>query len=326
MTSRRDFITLVGGAAAWPVVARGQYAATPVIGFLSARAPSESAPVVAAFHRGLGEFGYVEGQSIAIEYRWAEGEFGRLPALAADLVRRKVTLIVATGGTSAALAAKHATSTIPIVASGSDPVRFGIVPNLNRPSGNVTFIDMLLSEMEGKRLGLLRELVPSAALIAVLLDSRNPAFDDQIKDVEGSARRLGQRIKILHATSQQEIDAAFSSMTGLKPSALLVGATPLFNSRREQIVTLANHYKLPTIYEVREFALAGGLMSYGTSLPEAYRQIGVYTGRILKGEKPGDLPVFRMSKFEFVINLKTAKMLSIDVPGTISARADEIIE
>jgi len=323
---RREFIGLVGGAAAWPLAARAQQAAMRVVGFLSSRSSGETANLVGAFLRGLGETGQVDGQNVAIEYRWAEGQPDRLPALAADLVRRRVAVISATGGPASGLAAQQATSTIPIVFISSDPVRLGFVTNLNRPGGNMTGVNVFLQEMEGKRLGLLRELLPNAPLIVALLNPNDPDIDIQLRDLNEGARILGQQIHVLRASSQRDIDSAFASLSALKPAGLLVGANPFFNSRREQIVTLASHYRIPAIYEVREFAVAGGLMSYGTSLPDAYRQVGIYTGRILKGEKPADLPVMQATKFEFVINLKVAKALGLEVPGTLSARADEIIE
>jgi putative ABC transport system substrate-binding protein len=324
---RRDFLSVLGGvAAAWPLAARSQQPAIPMVEFLSSRSPGEAANLVAAFRQGLRETGHVEGQNVVIEYRWAEGQAARLPAMAAELVRRPVAVIAATGGPGPALATKQLTSTIPLVFIGNDPVRAGLVTSLNRPGGNATGVNVFLQEMESKRLGLLRELVPTAPLIAVLIYPSGQDFDLQLKDIEDSARTLGQRIHVLRATSQHEIDTAFTTLAELKPGALLVCASPFFNNRREQIVALANHYKIPTIYEVREYVLAGGLMSYGTNLPDAYRQVGIYTGRILKGEKPGELPVFQMTKFEFVINLKAARALGIDVPGALSARADEVIE
>jgi putative ABC transport system substrate-binding protein len=323
---RRAFISLLGGVAAWPLAARAQQLTMPVIGFLSLRSPAESADHVAAFRRGLASSGYVEGQNIAVEYRWADGLSDRLPGLAADLVSRKVAVIAATGGPASGLAAKGATSTIPIVFIANDPVRIGLVARLNRPGGNATGVNAFLQEMEGKRLGLLREIVPGASLIAVLLNPNDADVDVQRRDIDEAARAVGQPIHVLNASSERDIHAAFETLAGLKAGGLLVGANPFFNSRREQIVTLSVHYRIPAIYEVREFVVAGGLMSYGTSLPDAYRQVGIYTARILNGEKPADLPVMQATKFEFVINLKTAKALGLEVPPALSARADEVIE
>ena len=323
---RREFIALVGGAAAWPLAARAQQRTMPVIGFLSTRSPAESAEHVAAFRRGLGESGYVEGQNVAVEYRWAEGEGDRLSALAADLVSRKVAVIAAVGGPTSGLAAKAATSAIPTVFISNDPVRIGLVASLNRPGGNATGVNVFLQEMEGKRLGLLREIVPTASLIAVLLNPQGADVEVQKRSIDEGARAVGQPIHVLNASNQRDIHAAFEDLARLKAGGLLVAANPFFNSRREQIVTLTAHYRIPAIYEVREFAVAGGLMSYGTSLPDAYRQVGIYTARILNGEQPADLPVMQATKFEFVINLKTAKTLGLEVPPTLSARADEVIE
>src|SRR5262245_53037886 len=325
--NRRKAITLIGGAAAtWPLAARAQQPTMPVIGFLSTRSLTDSMHLVAAFHRGLRETGVIEGRNVAIEYRWAEGQNDRLPALAADLVSRKVAVIAAPGGPTSGLAAKAATSTIPIVFIGNDPVRIGLVTSLNRPGGNATGVNVFLQEMEGKRLGLLREVVPGASLIAVLLNPKSADVDIQRRDIDEAARAVGQPIQVIRASSESDIHTSFETIARLKAGGLLVAANPFFNSRREQIVTLSIHYRLPAIYEVREFAVAGGLMSYGTSLPEAYRQVGIYTARILIGEKPADLPVVQATKFEFVINLKTAKALGLEVPPALSARADEVIE
>jgi putative tryptophan/tyrosine transport system substrate-binding protein len=324
---RRQFITLLGGgAAAWPFATQAQQPAMPVIGFLSTRSPAESADHVAAFRLGLGASGYVEGQNFVVEYRWADGMSDRLPGLAADLVSRKVAVIAAPGGPTSGLAAKAATSTIPIVFIANDPVRIGLVASLNRPGGNATGVNVFLQEMEGKRLGLLREVVPGASLIAVLLNPKSADADIQRRDIDEAARAVGQPLQVLSASSEGDIHASFETVARLKAGGLLVAANPLFNNRREQIVTLSIHYRLPAIYEVREFAVAGGLMSYGTSLPDAYRQVGIYTARILNGEKPADLPVMQATKFEFVINLKTARALGIEVPPTLLARADEVIE
>jgi putative ABC transport system substrate-binding protein len=324
---RREFIATLGSAAAWPLAARGQQSAMPVIGYLHGQSPERLPHLMEAFRQGLNETGYIEGRNVAIQLRAAEGQIGRLPALAAELVDRRVDIIAATGGINSGLAAKTATTTIPIVfLSGDDPVKLGIVASFNRPGGNATGIYVFLQAMEAKRLGLLHELVPTAVTVAALLNPNNAGFQLQMKDIEDAARALGLQAHILNATNEQDIHAAFTALGKLRPGALLVGADPFFNVRREQLTTLAAHYAIPAIYEAREYAVAGGLMSYGTSLIEGYRQVGIYTGRILKGEKPADLPVVQSTTFEFVLNLKTAKALGLEVPPGLSARADEVIE
>jgi putative ABC transport system substrate-binding protein len=325
---RREFITLLGGAAAaWPLAARAQQPAMPVIGFLNGTSAAAWGRFVESFRHGLGETDFIEGQNVAIEFRWAEGQYDRLPVLAAELVRRRVAVIVATGGDASGRAAKAATATIPIVfTSGADPVREGLVASFNQPGGNATGVNVLLAAMEGKRLALLREMVPTAALIAVLLNPAIPYFDSQLNDVQAAARSVGQQLHILRASNDGEIDAAFAAAAELRAGALLVTADPFLFSRRERLVGLASRYAIPAIYELREYAAAGGLMSYGISLAEVYRLVGVYTGRILKGDKPADLPVLQPTKFELVINLKTAKALGLNVPLQLQQLADEVIE
>ena len=325
-TNRREFLAALGSAAAWPMVARAQQS-IPVIGFLNSASPVPWMNLVTAFRNGLEAFGYVEGQNVAIEYRWADGQYDRLPELANDLVRRKVSVIAATGGAVSARAAKAATATIPIVFSiGGDPVRLGLVESINRPGGNVTGVMLLVSQLGTKKLELLRKVVPTAALIAVLLNPNTVVAAEELNDIQQAARNLKQDIHILKASDAHEVGAAFATMVQLGAGALIVETDPFFNSQRDQLIALAARQRIPAIYEGRAFTAAGGLISYGTSFAEAYRQIGLYTGRILKGDKPSDLPVVESTKFELVINLKTAKALNLTMPPTLIAEADEVIE
>ena len=326
---RRTFIVGLGSAAAWPLAAGAQRPAKPVIGFLSGQSPDTSAHLVAAFLRGLSETGYAEGRDVTIEYRWALGQIDTLPALAADLVSRQVAVIAATagGGTPASLAAKAATTRIPIVfTSGADPVEIGLVSSLNRPGGNITGVTFISAALGSKRIELLRDLVPRASGIAVLSNPNSPIAARQLREVQEAARAVGEHITILNASDIQEIDAAFEMLGQIRSSALLVGADPFFFSRREQFAALTARYAIPALFEDRDFTVAGGLMSYGASVSDAVRLVGVYTGRILKGEMPGDLPVMQPTKFELVINLKTAKALGLTVPETLLATADEVIQ
>ena len=325
---RREFIRLFSSTVvAWPLTARAQQAAMPVIGFLNSVSPQPFANYVAGFRAGLKETGYIDGQNITIEFRWAEGHYDQLPGMAADLVRRQVAVLVSTGGAPSVVAAKAATSTIPIVFTiAVDPVQLGLVTSLSRPGGNITGVNFLSAALESKRLGLLRALLPGVQLIAVLLNPNRPDHADQTKQVQEAAATISQQTHILLASNESDLDAAFATAVQLHAGAILVATDQFFNSQRDKIIALAARHAIPAIYEQREYAQAGGLMSYGTNYRDGYRQVGVYAGRILKGEKPGDLPVVQSSKFEFIINLKAARALGIEVPPSLSAEADEIIE
>jgi putative ABC transport system substrate-binding protein len=323
---RREFITLLGAAVAWPPAARAQQPAMPVIGFLGSSSAADRARLVTAFRQGVRETGYVEGQNVAIEYRWAQDQYDRLPDLAADLVRRQVAVIAAHDSPSA-IVAKAATTTIPIVfASGGDPVKLGLVASLNRPGGNVTGITFIVAELGAKQLGLLHELQPGAVRVAVLVDPNYPLTESFVSDIRAAASSIRKQIEVLEAPTGRDIDAVFASLAQKPVDALLVGPGSLLYNRRVQIVTLATYHRVPAIYSQREWAEAGGLMSYGTSLSDAYRQAGVYTGRVVKGEKPADLPVIQSVKFEFAINLNTAKAFGLSFPPGLLAIADEVIE
>ena len=324
---RREFITILGGAvAAWPLAARAQQPAIPVIGFLNGASYDLSAYLVRAFHQGLSETGYVEGRNVAIEYRSADGQYDRLPALAADLVRRKVSVIAATG-TPTGLPAKAATTTIPIVfVTGSDPVEQGLVASLNRPGGNLTGATTLAVELGQKRLELLHEVVPTATLIGVLVNPTGPNLKAVLRDLQAAARTLGLPIHVLHASTERDFDTVFATLVQLRAGALVIGTDTFFNSQSGKLAALTVRHAVPAIYQYREFAAAGGLMSYAGSITDAYRLAGVYTGRILKGKKPSDLPVQQSTKVELFINLKTAKALGITIPQSVLVRADEVIQ
>jgi len=324
---RRTFIAGLGSAAAWPVVARAQQPAVPVIGFVSAGSADAEAHYVAAFRKGLSETGYVEGQNVTVEHHWLEGQFDRLPGLMADLVRRRVA-VIATGTAAAAIEAKGATATIPIVFGvGDDPVKLGLVASLARPGGNVTGVNFFAREVNSKRLAFLHELVPEAVSITVLVNPGNPTIAEAtLRDVQEGARVIGLQVHVLKASKIGEIDAAFATFSRERPDALFVGPDAFFSSRRVQFATLAAHHRIPAAYSLRDHVAAGGLMSYGPNVADSYRLVGGYTGRILRGEKPADLPVQQVTKLELVINLKTAKALGLTIPETLLATADEVIQ
>jgi putative ABC transport system substrate-binding protein len=324
---RREFFGILGGAAGWPLIARAEQPAIPVIGFLASLSSAYVAHFAPAFRQGLSETGYIDGQNVVIEFRSAEGKYDRLPSLAAELLDRKVAVIVAIGGSEPAKVAKAATATIPIVfVSAADPVRAGVVTSFNRPGGNITGVSLLGSALEAKRLELLHEMVPGASPIGVLLNPKYPDFDLELRELQDAAEVIKRKIFIARASTETEIDAAFATVTQQAASALLVAQDPLFNSQRDHLVALASQRKLPAIYGQREYAEVGGLFSYGTSFAEGYRQAGVYVGKLLKGAKPSDLPILQPTKYEFVINLRTAKMLGLAVPSSLLALADEVIE
>jgi putative ABC transport system substrate-binding protein len=324
---RREFIKLLAGAtAAWPFSVRAQQAARPVIGFLSARSPDDTGPVLQAFLKGLGEAGFFDGQNVTIEYQWARGEYGRLPAFAAEFVQRRVNVLVATGGNASVLAAKQATSTIPVVFVAGDPVRQGLVQSINRPGGNVTGSAMVTTDMDQKRLSLLHELVPTVPLIGALVNTSSPGQENQLPEIEQAARTIGRRLFVAKASNDEELNAAFALLLQQGIGALLVAGDPYFDTRRDRIIAFAAQNRLPAVYHFREYAFAGGLLSYAPSITDAYRQAGNYTGRVLKGEKPAELPILQPTKFDFVINLKTAKALGLNVPFGLLNAADEVIE
>ena len=324
---RREFITFLGSAAAWPLAARAQQPAMPVIGYLGAQSPAAFASRLRAFRQGLGETGYVEGRNVAIEFRWAEGQHNRLSALAADLAGRRVAVIVAPGGAPAALAAKSATATIPIVFEmGADPIAMGLVGSLNRPGGNLTGVSSLNVEVTPKRLEILHESVPTAAVVAVLINPTSPTADSQLRDLQAAARALGLQLHVLHASTERDFDTVFVTLLQLRAGGLVVASDGFFGTHGEQLAALTVRHAVPAIHQSRDFSIAGGLISYGGNFVKSHRQAGVYTGRILKGENPADLPVQLVTKFELFINLKAAKTLGITVPLSLLGRADEVIE
>jgi putative ABC transport system substrate-binding protein len=323
---RREFITLVGGAAAWPLAVRAQQPAMPVIGFMSSRSPEDSQSVLVGFRKGLSEGGLVEGKNVVIEFRWARGEFDRLPAFAAELVSNRVAVIVAAGGDPSALAAKAATSTIPIAFVSGDPIKAGLVASLSRPGGNMTGVYNLTTDLETKRLGLFHELFPSAALFGVLLDPKFPPSARGAQELAEAARTINQPLALLNASTDAELDAAFAALAQHRVTAMLLIGNPLFDTRRDKIIAFAAHQKLPAMYHFREYVADGGLMSYGTSLAEAYRDVGIYAARILNGATPSSLPVLQSVKFELIINLKTAKTLGLNIPASFLSLADELID
>jgi ABC-type uncharacterized transport system substrate-binding protein len=323
---RREFITFVGGAAAWPVVARAQRPKMPIVGLLGSTSADAYASRVAFIRQGLSETGYVEGRNVAIEYRWAENQYDRLPGMAAELVRREVDVIAAIT-TVAALAAKGATTTIPVVfEAGGDPVRLGLVASLSRPGGNLTGVSLLNVELGAKRLELLHEVIPAAKIVGLLVNPTSPNASTLSKEVQAAADKLGIRLHLLHASAAGDFETAFATLRDLNASALVIGTDPLFNSGSEQLAALAIRFAIPTIYQYRAFAAAGGLLSYGGSSTEPFRQVGIYIGRVLKGEKPAELPIQQSTKIELIINLKTAKALGLDIPTPMIGRADEVIE
>jgi len=325
---RRDFIRLLGGAATiLPIAARGQSSAVPLIGYLSGRSPEDTVAELEAFHKGLGEGGFVNGNNVTVEYRWARDDYGRLRMLAAELAQRRVTVLAATGGDASAHAAKEATATIPIVFNmGGDPVKFGLVQSFNRPGGNVTGSTILSNDMEQKRFGILQKTVPDVIRFGAIVNPHFPPAADQVRDIEKAAADLGRQLFVAKASNDAELKAAFASLLREQVGALVIASDPYFDTRRDRIIAFAAQNRLPAIYQFRVYALEGGLISYGPSITDAYRQVGRYVARILKGEKPADLPILQPTQFDFVVNLKAAKMLGLSVPPTLVAQADEVIE